>query len=302
MFISLKRIIRSGWVSFKRQSALSFATVSIMVMIITVISSLFLFRGMTHFLVSNLQERVDISVYFKKDSPEADILRVRTELAENPEVKDVEYISREEALERFTARHKDDPILMGSLAEVGENPLLASLNIKAGQASQYEAISNFLEKGPYQEIIEEVDYFQNREVIDRIFQISSNINTAGIIFSLLLGLIAVLVAFNTIRLAIYSSREEISIMRLVGASNWFIRGPFIVQGVIAGIVATFFTLLIFTIAISVFGSRIEVLLPAFNLFGYFQENFWSLLLLQLFTGIGLGVVSSFIAVRKYLKV
>lgn len=299
---SLKRITRSGWLNFKRQSALSFATVSIMVMTIFLITSLVFLQGMTNFLISNLKERVDISVYFKKDSSEEDILKVKNELSQNPEVKSVEYTSREEALDTFIERHKEAPILIESLTEIGENPFLASLNIKAWQASQYEAVFNFLEKGAYQDLIEKVDYYKNKEVIDRIFEVSSNINLAGIIFSFVLGLIAILVAFNTIRLAIYNSREEISIMRLVGASNWFIRGPFLIQGIIAGVAATIFTFLIFIIAVFFLGPKIEALLPDFNLLSYFQEHFWTLLLIQLATGIGLGVFSSFIAIRKYLKV
>lgn len=302
MFTLLKRIIRSGWLNLKRQSGLTFATFFIMVMTISLVTFLFLFQGMTQFLISDLKEKIDISVYFKKDSTEEDILEVKEELAQTSEVKSVEYISREEALEKFTQRHKDNPILMESLAEVGENPLLASLNIKAGQASQYEAVSNFLETGPFKNLIEKIDYRQNREIIEKVFMISSNINFTGIAFGLILGFIALLVAFNTIRLAIYSSREEISIMRLVGASNWFIRGPFIFQGIVVGIAATLITLLIFTIAIFFLSPKIETLLPGFNLLSYFGGHFWILLLIQLTTGIGLGVISSWIAIRKYLEV
>jgi len=302
MFTLLKRIIRSGWLNLKRQSGLTFATFFIIVMTISLVTFLFLFQGMTQFLISDLKEKIDISVYFKKDSAEEDILEVKEELNQNPEVKNVEYISREEALERFTQRYKDNPILMEALAEVGENPLLASLNIKAGQASQYAAISNFIETGPFRNLIEKIDYRQNREIIEKVFAISSNINFAGIAFGLILGFIALLVAFNTIRLAIYSSREEISIMRLVGASNWFIRGPFMFQGIVVGIAATLITLLIFTIAIFFLSPKIEVLLPGFNLLSYFGAHFWILLLIQLTTGIGLGVISSWIAIRKYLEV
>lgn len=302
MLVALRRIIHSGWLSFKRQTALSFATISIMVMAIFLITSLFLLHGMTRFLIADLQDRVDISVYFKKDSSEEDILKVKAELSENPEIKNVDYVSREEALEKFIARHEEDPVLIESLVELGENPLLASLNIKAWQINQYAAISNFLEKGPYQDLIEKVDYYRNKEVIERISEISSSINLAGIIFSFILGFIAIVVAFNTTRLAIYSSREEISIMRLVGASSWFVRGPFIVQGVIVGIVATFLTALIFTIGIFFFSSRIDLFIPGFSLLGYFKANFFTLLFIQLVTGVGLGVISSWIAVKRYLEV
>ncbi len=302
MFTSLRRIIKNGWLNFKRQGGLTFATISIMVMTISLITFLYFFQGIVQYLILDLQEKVDVSVYFKKDSLEGEILGAKEEIGKVPEVKSIEYVSREEALNRFTEKHKDNPLLMEALAEVGENPLLASLNIKAWQANQYEALANFLETASFNNLIEKLDYHQNKTVIGKIFEISSNIRLTGIIFSLILGIIAIVVAFNTIRLAIYSSREEIAIMRLVGASNWFIRGPFLIQGIMVGIVATIFTILLFALANFLLNTKLEVLLPGFSLFNFFLTNFWTILLVQLITGIGLSIISSAIAIRKYLKV
>jgi len=302
MINSLKRIIRSGWLNLKRQSALSVATISIMIMTISLVTLLFLLQGIAQFLTSDLQGRIDVSVYFKEDSQAEDILKLKDELSHNPEVKNIEYVSREDALARFTQKHKDDPTLIQSLAEVGENPLLSSLNIHAFQSNQYEQIATFLENSSFGNIIEKVDYRQNKQIIEEISKISRNIRTAGIVFSIILGIVALLVAFNTVRLAIYSSREEISIMRLVGASNWFIRGPFLIQGIIAGIIATFFTLFIFTIIILFFNSKIGAFLPGFSLLNYFKNNLFSLVLIQLATAIGIGVISSIVAIRRYLEV
>jgi len=302
MFVDLKRIIKNGWVNFHRQGGLTVALVSIMVMTISLITFLYFSQGIINSLISDLQGKVDVSVYFKKDSFEEDILNAKKEINEISEVKSIEYVSREEALSRFTERHQDDPLLLEALAEVGENPLLASLNIKTWQANQYEALNNFLENASFQNIINKVDYHQNRAVIERIFEASSNIRLTGIIFSLILGIIAVLVTFNTIRLAIYNSKEEIAIMRLVGASNWFIRGPFLVQGIMGGVVATLITILLFALATLFLNSKFETLLPGFSLFDYLLNNFWILLLIQLLTGVGLSIISSMIAIRKYLKV
>lgn len=302
MFTSLKRIIKAGFLNFRRQGGLTFATVSIMVMTISLITFLFFFQGIVQYLVLNLQEKVDVSVYFKKDSLEIEILEAKEEISRIPEVKSIEYVSQEEALDRFTQKHKDNPLLMEALAEVGGNPLLASLNIKAWQVDQYEALANFLEGATFQGLIEKVDYHQNKIVIGKIFDISSNIRFAGIIFSLILGIIAIVVAFNTTRLAIYSSEEEIATMRLVGASNWFIRGPFLVQGIMVGMIAIFITILLVA-SISLFLSpKLETILSGFSLFGYFINNFWTLFLIQLTAGIGLSIISSMIAIRKYLKV
>jgi len=302
MLTALKRIFRSSWLSFRRNSGSSLATVFVVVMTIFAITFLFLFRGTTQFLISTLQEKVDISVYFKTEAPEEEILKAKTEISEIPEVRDVEYISRQQALERFVQRHKEDPLLMESLKEVGENPFLASLNIKAWQASQYEQVANFLENSSFKDIVKKIDYYQRKPVIERLFSITSIMNKAGIVISAILVTISFLVVFNTIRLAIYNSREEIKIQRLVGASNWFIRGPFLIQGIITGFFATTITILLFMLLCWVFSPKLETILTDFNIFSFFLSNFWILLLIQLLAGIGIGTVSSLIAMRRYLKV
>lgn len=278
-----------------------FANLFVMAMVISTVTSLFLFKDVSQFIISELQEKVDISVYFKYETEEEDILRVKEEIVGIPEVKDVQYLSKEDTLKNFIERHKDDQVLMESLEEVGVNPFLASLNIKSFQANQYEAVAQFLENADFQDLIEKVDYHERKPVIERIFSLTSNLNIAGIVFSIILAIVALLVAFNTIRLAIYNLREEIKIQRLVGASNWFIRGPFLIQGMISGLFATLICLLIFTLITWILNSKIEVLFSGLSLFNIYLSNFWIIVLLQLATGIGLGTISSLIAVRKYLE-
>jgi len=281
---------------------LSIATILIMVVVISLATLLFLLNPASKILISGLQEKVDISVYFREDVLLEDIWEVESEISRIPEVKNIEYVSKEQALEKFIEKHRDDPVLMESLTEVGYNPFLASLNIKAWQASQYEQVTNFLETGPFRNLIDKVDYHQRKPVIEKVFSVTSGINKVGIFFSIIFGAIAILVAFNTIRIAIYNSSEEISIMRLVGASNWFVRGPFLIQGAIVGFIATLITLIItFGICYGL-DSKIRVIAPEISIFSLFLSNFWALILIQLATGIGLGILSSFIAVRKYLKI
>jgi cell division transport system permease protein len=299
MFTSLKRIIRSGWLAFRRQAGLSAATIFILVMTTSLVTSLFLFQKATQFMISQLQEKVDISVYFKNDALEQDILKIKDEISKIPEVKNVEYVSHQEGLKRLLERH---PEFKESVEETEGLLNLASLNIKANQSSQYAAISNFLENAPFKNLIEKIDYYQRKPIIERVFSLSSTINRSGIIFSIILAIVAFLVAFNQVKFAIFNSREEIAIQRLVGASNWFIRGPFLVQGVISGFFAILITLFIFFPLLFFFGPKVEILFPGLNLFEIFTTNFFLILLFQFFTGIGLGVVSSLIAIRKYLKI
>ncbi len=301
MLTSFKRIIKTGWKGFLRNIGLGTATIFIMVMVISLATLLFLLNSASDILISDIEKKIDISVYFKEDVLLEDIFAAELEISKIPEVKDVEYVSKEQALERFIERYKDDPAMMEALTEIGFNPLRASLNIKAWEISQYEQVASFLETGLFKDLID-VDYYQRKSVIDKVSAMISGVNKIGIFFSIVLGLIAILIAFNAIRIAIYNSSEEISIMRLVGASNWFIRGPFLIQGIVVGFIATLIALLITFGLCWGFDSRVGAVAPEISTFSLFLSNFWALLLIQLATGVGLGIVSSTIAVRKYLKI
>lgn len=302
MLTKIKRIIRTGWKEFSRNIGLSMATAFIMVMVISLVTILFLLKPVSDILINSVQKRVDVSVYLKEDVNTDQIMELRSELSKIPEVKEINYVSKEEALETFIEMHKDDPVLIESLTEVGFNPFLASLNIKAWEASQYEQVTNFLESDSFQNLIDKVDYYQRKPVIEKVFSLANGVNKVGFFLGIIFGAIAVLISFNTVRIAIHSSKEEISIMRLVGASNWFIRGPFLVQGVIVGFIAVIITLLI-TFGFSYFlNSKIMSLAPEINLWEIFISNLIILFLIQLATGVGLGIISSYIAVRKYLKI
>jgi len=302
MFTSLKRTIKTGWKNFSRNIALSVATISIMIMVVSLATLLFLLGPISDILISDIEEKVDVSVYFKEDVSPEDILAAEEEIYKISEVKEIEYVSKDQALERFTENHKDDPDLLESLTEVGYNPFLASLNIRAWEVSQYGQVASFLETGPFKDLIDKIDYYQRKPVIDKVYALISSINKTGIFFSIILGAIAILVAFNTVRIAIYNSNKEISIMRLVGASNWFIRGPFLIQGIIVGVFAALITLLITLVVCWGLNSRIGLIIPEVSMLGLLAGNFWMLLLIQLATGTGLGVISSLIATRKYLKI
>lgn len=301
MFISLKRIFETAIKNFKVQGLVNFAVLFVMVITCLQVSSTFLLGKISQSLILDLEEKVDISVYLKETAEEEEILSMREKLALNPQVKDIEYISSEKAREIFIERHQDDPLLMESLVQVG-NPFLASLNIKAFDFYQYEEISDILEGSTFQELIQKVDYYQRKPVIERIFSITSGIKNGLIVLSLFLGSVVVLVTFNTVRLAIYSLREEIEIERLVGASNWFIRSPFLAQGAITGFLAFLISTLILSIACFALTPQLKALFSDINLFSCFGENLFPILLIQFLTGTSLGVFSSFIATRKYLKI
>ena len=302
MPIAFQRVIRSGWEKFVRDKSSSSAALFVMVIVMSVATTLFFLQGAASFMIASLEESVDISTYLKNTATLEEVALLKEELESLPEVKEVTYVSREEALKSFVELHKQDEVILESLEIVGQNPLLASLNIKAFSARQYIAISEFLENKPLASIISDVDYFDRAPVINRLSTLTAGIQSAVFLVTLFAGLVAILVVFNTIRLTIYGSRDEIEIMRLVGASNWFIRSPFIIQGVIVGVLATLITTLLFFPLTLFVGIKLQTFAPGFNLFSYFADNLLLIVSLQLLTGIGLGVISSMLALRRYLKV
>ena len=183
-----------------------------------------------------------------------------------------------------------------------DNPLQAWLNIKATDASQYASIVGFLEANRFRGVIDKINYYDNEAVIGRIHTISLAVQNWGMVITLSLALIAVLVAFNTIRLTIFNQKQEIEIQRLVGASNWFIQAPYMIEGALYGIFATGIALGIFYGGLQIASPKIALLMPGVSLLGYFVGNGLQILGLTLVAGVGLGVVSSLVAIRRFLNV
>ena len=302
MFITLNRIIKSGSVNFWRNGWLSTATVLIMTVALISWTSIFLVNVVLTSVLDVLAEKVDISVYFNLDAKESDILSLKSRVEGLKEVANVEYVSKDKALEVFKSRHAGDEVILKSIKELDVNPLEASLNILAKDSAEYDAIASFLNQDQSKSIVSKINYTENKVVINRLNNIIKVLRETGIAASLILAIVAFLVAFNTVRLAIYSAREEITVMKLVGASNWFVRGPFIVEGVLHGIIASVFSFMIIIPGIGFLGPKLFNFIPEINLVNYIGNNFWPLLFFQTLGGVALGVFSSWVAVRKYLKV
>lgn len=301
--LSIKRIFKIGFVTFWRDGAVSFATVVIMVATLFVIGSLILVKAVLVETLTRVEDKVDITVYFKTTALENDIFALQNSVEKLAEVKRVEYISREDALLEFEARHSGNELITQSLEELDENPLGANLNIKTKELSQYESVANFLASADSENlIIDKVNYFQNKVVIDKLSKIMDASKKLGWGISLILIFISIFVIFNTIRLAIFFSKEEISVMRLVGATNNYVRGPFIVEGAMYGIFATIITMILFYPFTLWVGAKTDSIGAGLNLFNYYLANFIELFFLLAFVGIILGALSSWLAVRKYLKV
>ncbi|RJQ29120.1 ABC transporter permease [Candidatus Parcubacteria bacterium] len=302
MIVTLSRIIKYGFQTFFRNGWLSVSTISIMILAAIVFEGLILFNVTGKTAINSIQEKIDISVYFKSNVPEDSILSIKRSLEKLDEVASVIYVSRDQALQDFKKRHENDEAISQAVEELDENPLLAAINIKAKDPREYKAIASYLDNKTLQDQIEKVSYAQNEVVIDRLVGLIDTLRNGGIVLTIFLAFLAIVVTFNTIRLAIFSSNDQIGIMRLVGASNTFVRGPFIVEGILYGVVSAIVSFVFLIPIISFLSPYVNSFIPEMNLSLYVSGNVLSLLLYQFLFCIGLGIFSSIIAVRKYLHI
>ena len=305
LWTTTKRIIRSGFFNFSRNAFVSLSSVLVMVITLSMISSLIFVSAILNASLQEIKNKVDINVYFVTTADESDVVAVQETLRTLPEVAEVTYVSREDALEAFKKLHENDQLILQSLDELGDNPLGATLNIKAKNPSQYEGIALFLQSKQTAEgtsIISDVNYYRNKVTIDKLTNFIASAERLGSILPILLVILSVIITLNTIRLAIYVSREEIAIMRLVGASTFYIRGPFVVVGIIYGIVAGILTLIIFYPVTYWLGGVTSNFFIGMNIFDYYTQNFGQIFLVIMASGIVIGAISSYLAVRKYLTV
>lgn len=306
MWIAFKRIVRSGFIGFWRNAFVSLAAIFVMTVALFVIGSTMLLDQLLGVSLNNIQSKVDINVYFVTDATEEEVLSMQSSLEALPEVSEVTYTSAEEALRLFRERHRNDETIIQGLEELSENPLGATLAIRARETYQYEGIAQYLEdkqanEDPDSPLIDEVNFVKNKTAIDKLTSIIGAVERSSLIVMLFLVVASVLITFNTIRLAIYTTREEIGVMRLVGASNAFIRGPFMLQGVMYGMIAGVLAILLLYPVLLWIGPETEIFFE-FNLFEYFVRDFASIFGIIVGSGMMLGLVSSILAVSRYLRV
>jgi len=304
MWLTAKRVARYGLIGFIRNGFVSLSAVLIMTITLLVAAALIVSSAALQSVLQQLTQKVDVTVYFTTNASDDQIQQLTNSLKALPEVASVTYVSRDQALAAFQARHANDQLTMQALQELGDNPLGSSLEIRAKDPSQYESIAKFLDSQQNTtagSAIDKVNFFQNKAAIDKLSQIISTTKEIGLAVAIVFGLASLLIAFNTIRLAIYTARDEIGVMNLVGASNWYVRGPFMIAGVLYGVISGIVVLLIlYPIAVWL-GPGSQQFLGTFNVYTYFTSNFIPIFAIVMGSGIALGALSSYLAVRRYLR-
>lgn len=302
-----RRILLAGFRGFYRNRTVSLSSIFILTITLSIISSFYLSRAIFNYTLDQIREKVDVRVYFTIDASEDQVKDVQAKLVGLPQVKSVTYTSREEALADFKEKHAGDQLTLQALDELGANPFGASLSIIANDTSQYEAIATALTEGSgllgdAASSVDKINYYQLKDSIDKLNNIIGWTDTVGFWISMIFILMSCMIVYNTIRLAIFVYRDEIAVMKLVGASNMFIRGPFVVEALLYALVATILSLAFFYFATIWVAKKTVFFFEGMNIHAYFLEHFFSLAGILLLSGAVLAVVSSLLAVRKYLKV
>lgn len=306
MVTTAKRIVRSGFLNFWRNAVVSISAIFVMTVALFVIGASMISSVFLQETLRSIQDKVDINVYFSPNAKAEEILNFKTNLEKLPEVSKVEYISRDQAIDEFKKKHENDYLIQAAINELSDNPLGAILNVRAKDPSEYEAIAQYLTKEKDDEansgVITKINYAQNKVIITKLNSTIKAVEKFSFAVLLVLVAIAIVITFNTIRIAIYAARDEIAIMRLIGASNMFVRGPFIVEGMLCGIIAAVIaTLLFYPVTVWVQGATVEFY-GGIDLFAYYISNLPQIFFVLLGSGIFLGAVSATLAVRKYLRI
>ena len=305
---TFRRICRTGMLNFVRNAWLAIAAIAIMTVTLTIILFSIVANATFANTIAQINDKIDISVYLNDSITEKQRKDLTERLKKLPNVRDVSYVSKNDALKKYRADNANKQSLLQAISETG-NPLPASLSIDPVDPTKIDAIKTFLDN-PENKALQDpqagTSYSGERKVaIDNISHATRILQRVGIAAVLLFAVISVLIIFNTIQMAIFNRRDELTIMRLLGATTWYIRGPFVVESVMHGVISALLSIgfihAVFVTASSALQASSLGLLDIGYSSTYFKGHFWQLLAMQLLIGVVISAVSSTIATRRYLK-
>lgn len=300
---SLFRIAKFAFQDIGRNIGLSFMTVFILVLMLLSVNTLWSLDVITKQAVQLVREQVTISFYLSPNATDQQVKELKSYVATFQEIVSLKLVSKEDVLKTFKERHKFSPEVLEALNELGGNPFGPTITVRTKEPGDYRKIIDALSVPEYQPIIENKSFDGNESALDRIQLITSRIERVGLGLSLLFAVIAFFIIFNTIRAAIQSQKVEISIKRLVGANNWFIRGPYLLEAVIYAILSTLITIALVFTAFHWLDQYISIIFTnGFSLTKYYQSNMLYLFGIQAIAVLVLTNLSSGLAMRRQLKV
>lgn len=297
------RIVRFALQDMFRNFSLSFMTVLILILLLLSVNTMIAVRVLTGEAITAVKQQIDVSIYFKPTATDTQVSEVRAFVDAFPEVTKTTFLNKDETLGKFRELYQANPAILNSLEELGENPLGATLIVKTREPQDYEKVMNALSLPEYDKVIDAKTFGDTQAAISKIQQVTNQIERFTLGLTILFGLISFIIIFNTVRVAIYTQRVEISIKKLVGATNWYVRGPYIVESVLFSVIAL---LTSYGLVRLVLGYAEPYLTAVFNRSGiltnYLGSHILELAAWQLGAVVLLTVGTSYLAMRRYLKV
>lgn len=305
-FISFLRVFRNALRNFRRNVWLSIATTVIMTLTLCIILFLYVVNVLGGEFLRTVEQKVDIAVTFTSSASKENIQIINKDISGRSDVESTRIVTSDQALIEYRQRHADDPYIEEALRELDENPLPSNMYIVAEDPRFYENITQSLQSDKYSAFIEKVSFQDSKNVIEKMIWIMEIIRNAGLITTAIFGMLVMLIMFNTIRLAIYSFREEIDIMRLVGASRWYIQGPFLMESMIVALISVTIATTVLYVSVNAAAAQISLFFftgqaTNFDVYAHIVQNWVNIIGLQLLIAIGLAMFSSYVAVRRYLR-
>lgn len=299
--IQLRRIAVAGFRNFFRNAWLSIAATAIMVVTLTIILASIVTNLVLSDNLNEIAQRVTVAVYLQDDVSQEDKDWLRDTLASSYNVASVRYINKDEALAIFYEQNRDKPDIASSIAITG-NQLPESFEVSVIDLSQIDAVTNIANGEQFTDIVDETSVNEtSKEAIDNIAKAQDFITLASIIGASLFASISILVIFNTIRMAVYTRSQEIEIMKLIGATPGYIRGPFLFEAALYGIFAGVITFITVYSALLSLGPRASKELLLDETIDQFASYWWAILVLTLLLGMVIGLISSYFATARYLR-
>lgn len=304
--IAIWRIIKSGLQNFVRNTTLAIAAIAVMVITLSIVLFSLVANATFGNTIKQITDKITISVYLKDSVTPAQKDKLLNDIKQIPNVNNVNYLSKDQALDAYKQQNKGNIDLLLAISQT-DNPLPATIQIKPRDPNKIQDIQNYLDKPENLALqSDKTSYSGDRKTaLDKITKAAKFLKEGGLIGVLIFATVSMLIIFNTIRMAIFNRRDELSIMRLLGASNWFIRGPFVVEtmiyGVVSAAISIFLTNTLFVVAASAFNANSLGLLDINFANHYFGSHFWLFFASLMGLGILIGAVSSIIATRRYLK-
>lgn len=301
--LSFYRIIKFSFQDIVRNIWLTLITVTILLLALFSVNTLVTVRLISDNAVSAVKEKINISLYLKAETSETDIIALKDKISNFGKVKSVTYISKQNALDSFREKYKNNQAVLIALKELGRNPLSPSLTISPKDFNESALLINEL-KMINSPIIESHDFSDNTTILTKINEVTKRINEVGLFIIAIFLLTSLLVVYNTIRVSIYTHRQEIEIMRLVGASNFFIYMPYICSAFVYSLFSILIMIAVFYPFLSLLQPYLEVFFMDYNInvLSYFVNNFFLIFGAQFLAILVINVLATWFAVRKYARI